>query len=339
MNGAKEDRIRVAVLGTGAISQVVHLPILCEREDVEVVGVSDEDVHKARSIADRFDVPRVLDDSELLAAPDVEAVVICTPNHLHERLAVEALDRGKHVLVERPLALDAAGARTVLAAAEAADRHIHVGMYHRFRPDVSALKSFLVGGELGRVLSARCVWLNRAMRLPRTTWRQRPEEAGGGALMDLGVQALDLALWVLGSPAVRRVTALTHGRPGQVEDAATLLLELDGGAALTVEVTWELFAGDDRRRLRVLGSEGSGSLPPLQIFKQLGGRPLEVTPRQPQPRGGESLFVNAYRREIDHFLRSARGEADAPPPVEQVALMEVVRAAYRSAAEGREVEL
>ncbi|HZD06194.1 MAG TPA: Gfo/Idh/MocA family oxidoreductase, partial [Longimicrobiales bacterium] len=88
-----------------------------------------------------------------------------------------------------------------------------------------------------------------------------------------------------------------------------------------------------------MGTEGSGSLPPLEIFKQLGGRPLEVTPRQPLPRGGENPYMNAYRREIDHFVRTIQGEAVAQPPREQAALMALVQAAYLSAEEGREVDL
>ena len=88
-----------------------------------------------------------------------------------------------------------------------------------------------------------------------------------------------------------------------------------------------------------MGSEGSGSLWPLNIHKQLGGRPMDVTPRQPKPRGGENRFQNAYRRLLDQFVRAVLGESDVPAPVEQVHLMEVITAAYRSAREGREIQL
>lgn len=339
MNGEAGDPLRVGVLGTGAISQIVHLPILSEREDVEVVAVSDEDVHKARSIAKRFGVSRVASDDEVMADDAVEAVFLCTPSHLHEDQAVAALEGGKHVLVERPLAFTPGGCRRVVAASEAASRTVVVGMSHRFRPDTAALRSFVAGGELGVPYAVRGAWLNRKIPLPPSTWRQRPDEAGGGALMDLGVQVLDLCLWILDYPGVRRVRAVTHVDEYEVEDAASLLVQLDGGVALAAEVSWVLFAGGDRHYVRVMGTEGSGSLPPLEIFKQLGGRPLEVTPRQPLPRGGENPYTNAYRREIDHFVRTIQGEAVAEPPREQAVLMSLVQAAYRSAEEGREVEL
>jgi predicted dehydrogenase len=329
----------VGVLGTGAISQIVHLPILSERTDVDVLGVSDDDVHKARTISQRFEVPRVLSDQEMVESEEIQALVLCTPNHLHEEQAVAALEAGKHVLVERPMAFTPDGVERILDAARAADRTVAVGMSHRFRPDTAALRSFVAGGELGRIYAVRGAWLNRKIPLARTTWRQRPEEAGGGALMDLGVQALDLCLWLLDYPEVRKVKAVTHDGDFDVEDAASLLVELSGEIVLTLEVAWGYFSDDDRHYARVMGTEGSGSLPPLEIYKQLGGRPLEVSPRQPAPQGGENPYMNAYRREIDDFIRRLRGERDGEPPREQAALMALVQAAYRSAEDGGEVEL
>ena len=88
-----------------------------------------------------------------------------------------------------------------------------------------------------------------------------------------------------------------------------------------------------------MGTEGSGLLPPLEVHKQLGGRPINVTPRQPRPRGGEIRFTNSYRRFLDQFLRTVADETDQPPPSEQIMLMDVIAAAYRSAGEGRESSL
>ena len=339
MSLVAREPVRVGVVGTGAVSQIVYLPILAEREDVDLMAVSDADRHKARTLADRFQIPRVLDDQEIFDDPLVEAVILCTPNHLHEDQAIRALRGAKHVLVERPVALSAAGVERIAEAANAYGRAVVAGMAHRFRTDVTALASFVAGGELGRIYAEHGAWLNRSIPLQRTTWRQRREEAGGGALMDLGVPALDLCLWLVGYPKLARVrAALVYGEY-QVEDAATLMAESEDGMALTVQVSWSYFAGDDHQSARVLGVEGAGSLPPLQIYKQLGGRPLEVTPRQPLPRGGENPYTNAYRREIDHFLRVVAGESDAVFPSEQRELMALIAAAYRSAAEGREVEL
>jgi len=331
--------VRVGILGVGAITQVVHLPILSERPDVDVIAVSDPDRLKAETLGARFEVPRVLSNEEILGDDQIQAAVICTPNHLHESLAVEALERGKHVLVEKPLAMSADGVRRVLDAAAASGRHLAVGMHHRFRPDVGALTAFVAGGELGDIYAVRANSLTQKMPAVRSTWRQKPEEAGGGALMDLGVPTLDLALWLVDYPRITRVTSVFRTGEADVEEAATVFAVSESGIAFSVEVSWNLFAEADRHRARVMGTEGSGSLPPLNINKQLGGRPMDVTPRQPKARGGENRFQNAYRRLLDQFVRAVLGESDIPAPVEQVHLMEVIAAAYRSAREGREIHL
>jgi predicted dehydrogenase len=316
-----------------------------ERPDVEVIAVSDPDRLKAEALATRFEVPRVLADEEILTDNEVQAAVICAPNHLHESLAVEALEHGKHVLVEKPLAMSVEGVRRVLDAAAASKLHLAVGMNHRFRPDVGALAAFVAGGELGEIYAVRANLLTRKLPDVRSTWRQRPEEAGGGALMDLGVQVLDLAFWLVDYPRITRVTAVFRRGEAEVEEAATVFAVSESGIAFSVEVSWNFFAEADRfteadrHRARVMGTEGSGSLPPLDIHKQLGGRPMDVTPRQPKTRGGENRFQNAYRRLLDQFVRAVLGESDLPAPIEQVHLMEVIAAAYRSAREGREIHL
>ncbi|HUP52711.1 MAG TPA: Gfo/Idh/MocA family oxidoreductase [Longimicrobiales bacterium] len=333
------DPVRLGVIGTGAISQVVHVPIFAEREDVDLVAVADADRHKAEALSQRFGSPLVLTDDALIAHDQVEAVVICTPNYLHEEMAIAALEAGKHVFVERPLATTSEGAQRVIDVAEDAGKVLAVGMPHRFRPGVAALRNFIAGGELGDLYAVRGSWMTRLMPGSRHTWRYDRAEAGGGALIDLGVPALDLCLWLVGFPDMKRVSCVTTRVEGTVEDAATLMAESAEGIALTLEVSNRLFASEDRYYARVMGTEGSGSLPPLEVFKQLGGRPIEVTPRQPRPQGGENPYTNAYRRLLDDFVQSVAGRSDAELPREQVALMRFIEAAYRSAEAGREVEL
>jgi predicted dehydrogenase len=333
------DPLRLGIVGTGAVAQLVHLPTCANRNDVEVVALADTDEGKARALADRFDVSRVLSSDVLVQDTEVDAVVICTPNHLHESEAIAALEAGKHVLVERPLALTPEGCERVVAAANAAGRILQVGMNHRFRPDVAALRAFVAGGELGKIQAGRVAWMNRYVPLRPTTWRQRPEEAGGGALMDLGVQALDLLLWILGGPEIQRVAAELSGGDDGVEDGASLLMRSADGAALTLEVSWSYFAAEDTHYTRILGTEGTGQLPPLEIYKQFGGRPMDVTPEQPAgPRPG-GRYMNAHRRQLDHFFRGARGFADVELPAAQAQVMRIIQAAYESAREGREVSL
>lgn len=328
---------RVAVIGTGAISQVMHVPILAEREDVDLAVLSDLDLAKARTIAGRIGVAEALALDDVLRRDDVDAVVLCTPNGEHEHMAVAALEAGKDVFVERPIATTAEGAARVVETARTTGRILVVGQPQRFRADVTALHAFVVGGEMGDVYAVRGSWLTRRVPVMRPTWRQHAEESGGGALMELGVPAIDLCLWMVGHPEVLRVSCVTTYGDFEVEDAATLMVEAAGGVAISVEVSSHFFAGSDRYYARVMGTEGSASLPPLEIYKQLGGRPLEVTPRQPRPRGGENAYTNAYRRQLDHFVRAVTGRGKAELPTDQVTLMRLIELAYRSAEEGREV--
>jgi predicted dehydrogenase len=338
MNASRRP-IRVGVLGTGAVSQIVHMPILTDRSDVQVVAVSDTDQPKARAIASRFGVERVVTDEELLVGDLVDGVVISTPNHLHEEQALAAIKAGKHVLVERPLAFTEKGVDRLLKAARKSGKVLMVGMSHRYRPDAAALSSFVAGGELGDVYQVRGSWLNRKLHLTRPTWRQTHEQSGGGALMDLGVPAIDLCLHMIEYPKITRVSAVTFRGDYEVEDAAVVMLATEGGTGITVEVSWSFYGNEDRQFFRVMGTEGSASLPPLQVYKQLGGRPLDVTPHQPVPRGAENPYHAAYRRELDIYVRAMAGEREAPLPEEQRVLMAVIEAAYRSAAKGRESAL
>jgi predicted dehydrogenase len=331
--------VRVGVIGTGAISQVVHVPIFAEREDVSLLAVADADLHKAEALSARFEVPLVLEADALIAHDELDAVVICTPNHLHEEMAIAALEAGKDVFVERPLSTTSAGAQRVVDVADRTGHVLVIGMPHRFRPGVAALRNFIAGGELGELYAVRGSWMTRLMPASRHSWRYDREQAGGGALVDLGVPALDLCLWLIGFPKMKRVSCVTSPKDATVEDAATLMAETADGIALTLEVSSRLFAGEDRYYARVMGMEGSGSLPPLEVFKQLGGRPIEVTPRQPRPRGGENPYTNAYRRLLDDFVQSVKGRSEVELPREQVELMALIEAAYAAAASGREVVL
>jgi predicted dehydrogenase len=330
--------LRVAVLGVGSIAQVAHLPILARMRGVELAAVCDADHRKAQTLANRFGVPRVHgSDEQLWEDEEVDAVVICTPSHLHEAQSIASLEAGKYVLCEKPLALTAAGAARVLGT-EGADGRLAVAMNQRHRPDAAALKTFLSGRELGEVAYVRTGWLNRRVGRARKVWRYQRETAGGGALMDLGIQMLDLALWLLDYPEPVRITAHTHAEEGRdVEDAATLLLELADGVVVNLEVTWNLLAERERQYLEVLGSAGSASISPLTVFKEMESGLANVTPAITP--GRENVYTSSYRNELQQFVELARGARTASAPTEQATLMRVLEAAYRSAEEEREIRL
>lgn len=329
--------VSVAVIGAGGAAQVVHLPILSRLPELRVAALVDPAREKARTIAERFHVPRVLGEVEELGGLEgLDAAVVCTPNDTHEDIVLTCLDLGLHVLCERPVSNSSPSAARMIDAAEEAGLQLMVAMNQRFRYDLRAIRQFTTSGELGDIYFLRSSWLNQRERRPRKGWRRRSDRAGGGVMMDLGAQAVDVALWVLGFPAVQRVSARFH-RSSSVEDSAVALLTLEEGATVSVEVTWELMEERDRHGLHVFGTRGFAGTSPFRVLKEMETGLTDVTP--PLDTGGGELYTASYRQEWAYFVRRVRGERPVEVEREQVHLMRVLEACYRSAREGREVDV
>lgn len=330
--------VRIAVVGAGAIAQMAHLPVLSRMRGVRVAALCDIDRAKARALADRFDVPDVyVDLEELFDAGDLDAVVISTPSHLHQPYALEAIAAGVDVLCERPLALTTRGVQAIIEAADRAGRKVVVGNNTRFRSDVQALDRFLRGGELGTLTGFRAGAYHQHGSVGG--WRLSRAEAGGGALFDLGLSMVDLALWLSDYPSPRRVWAHVDRPPGgsSVEDAAVLMLECANGAACAFDLSWSYVGDADRWWFEAICSRGSARLAPLRVVKELNGKPVDVSPTGASAR--ESPFIQSYRAELAHFVAVLRGESAYEAPTDQVVLHRTLEAAYRSADEKCEVRL
>ncbi|GIW51457.1 MAG: oxidoreductase [Gemmatimonadales bacterium] len=336
MNG----ELTVGVVGAGAIVQVAHLPVLSRMPEVRVVGICDNDVVKARAVAARFGVPRVYEDIEdLLEDADPEVVAVCTPNHLHEIHVRTALSAGKHVLCERPLALSAAGVESIISARDKAGRVVMVGMNHRFRSDVQALRTYLRTGELGAITGVRCGWYAFRPSGEGSTWRQRRERAGGGALLDLGLSLVDLALWLTGCPKPKRVSAHLDrdGGDSEVEEAGCALIVCEGDLSIIADVSRRYVGEQERFWFEITGRLGSAKIHPLRIFREIRGVPTNVTPSGAASR--EDAFTTSYRAEWAHFAAMVRGRVERSDLLDQVVLHRVMEALYRSAQEGRDIAL
>lgn len=332
--------LRVGVVGAGAVAQVAHLPVLSRMKDVVIVGVCDNDLAKAQALAARFAIADAFDDIEdLLRLSRPEAVAICTPNHLHEVHTLRALRAGAHVLCERPLALAPDGIERIRAARQGDSPVVMAAMNQRYRSDVQAVRSFLHGGELGALKSIRAGWhIYRPLRV-QAEWRRHRAESGGGAMLDLGLPLLDLALWLAGHPRQLHVTAAIErpGPAGGIEESGCALLVCEDGLSVFVDVSWRHVSESERLTLELHGDKGSATIPPLQVFKEMHGTPVNVTPTGAA--GRENAFAASYRSEWGHFLAVARGHLPPPDLDEQVALHRLMAAIYRSAEEGRDIAL
>jgi predicted dehydrogenase len=332
------DATRVGIVGGGAIAQLAHLPVLSKMRGVDIVAIADNDRAKARALADRFTVSDTVTDIEdLLELDGLNAVVIATPNHLHEPHVLAALAAGVDVLCERPLALTSRGVERILSAADRFGRKVIVGNNHRFRTDVQALARFISGGELGKVTGIRAGAYQ--FRRAGDGWRLRRPESGGGAFFDHGAPLLDLALWISDAPEVERVSAsMERGRGASaVEESMQVSLTCVSGMVTVVDVTDSYVGQEERWWFEILATRGSGRLAPLRVVKELNGRPTVVSPTGAA--GRESAFLQSYRAELAHFLAVIQESVAYEPPHDQVRLHRVIEAIYRSAEEGKEIRL
>lgn len=328
--------VRFGLVGAGAISQLAHLPALSKTRGAELVALCDIDAPKTRALAERFGVPDVFTDiDDLLEFDQLDAVVVATPNHLHEPHVLAALRAKVDVLCERPLSLTSRGVERILAAAQKTGARVVVANNHRFRSDVQQLQRFIRGGELGALASIRGG--HYQYRGPQTGWRYRRAEAGGGAFLDLGYPILDLALWLANFPEPIRVSAHFDRGKGTttVEDAMSVQIEFAGGLSFTCDVAWNYVGEDDRWWFESRGPRGSARLAPLRVIKLLNGRPTDVSPSGAAAR--ESAFVQSYRAELAHFMSMLSGETKYKLPEDQLVVQKLVEAIYKSAEEGREV--
>jgi predicted dehydrogenase len=331
--------LKVALVGVGAAAQINHLPVLKKLEDVELVALCDRDPEKTARVAQKFGVPTSYTRfEELLSDDSVDAVDITTPNYLHAPMAIAALEAGKHVLCERPLARSADEAAAMAKAAKKSDRLLMCAVQHRFRPDAQLLRKFVDKGDLGDIFLAKGGWLRQKTEWDSDEWRAQKRESGGGVVLDLGFQMIDLALWVLGDVKAESVTASVHRtKKGDVEDSATAFLRLDTGATLTLELTWGLLMEKDFAYLNLFGSGGAALLNPFRVHKGMHGTLVNVTPTLETSR---NQYRQSMEAQIQHFADAMRGAKNPMGLVAEILpVMELVDAIYRSAEQGKEVKV
>lgn len=345
--------IGIGVIGCGGIAQGAHLPAYkaLAQEGVAVIAVADVRREAASTAARKFEVPYVYEDyREMLKRDDIHAVSVCTPNFLHKQPTIDALEAGKHVLVEKPLAINAAEGREMVAAARRTGRKLQMGFNNRFGAAAQALKRFVVAGEMGEIYYARSQALRRR-GIPAWGVFTQKEKQGGGPLIDIGVHILDLTLWLMGQPRPVSVTGQTYtkfgtregvvGLMGQwdpktftVEDFAVGFLRFENGATLTLETS---FAANQEQRevfnCELFGTEGGCSLSPPRMFLERNQTLIDASPVfLPQ--------VATHQAEIRAFIEAIRNDTEPVVTGEEGLLVtEILDAIYRSAEEGREVLL
>ena len=369
--------LRAAVIGCGRIARDKHLPAFAfHAGKVEAVGFCDAYLPAAQSLAAEYGVSDSLvthNPADIFAKDDIDLVHICTPNSTHGALAIAAMEAGKHVMCEKPMAHTAAVAKEMWDVSRATGRLLSISCQNRFRKDSLAVHRYCESGELGELYYAKAYALRRK-GVP--AWGMFTSQAaqGGGALIDIGTHALDLALWHLGDYDVRSVSAvcfhhmkdhpegnlLGEWDPASfdVEDSVFGLVRMQSGRALYLQAAWAIHAPRPQEAVAAVYGTLGGATQYVQrhengsadyqyrIDTLRHGELVTITPdyaemnRFSSGKSQNEVLVEAPRREMDCWLSAVAQDAAPVVTAEQgYVVCRVIEAFYRSAQAGREVVL
>ncbi|NLT74137.1 MAG: Gfo/Idh/MocA family oxidoreductase [Chloroflexi bacterium] len=342
--------IRIGIIGTGGIATAAHIPGYRALEDVEIAALCDVVPGRAAQVA--TDIPGArayVDYREMLAKEELDAVSVTTPNSAHREATVAAFEAGLHVLCEKPIAMSLAEGQEMAEAARKAGKLLQIGVHMRFEAEAMALRRIVEAGDMGRIYHGEATYMRRR-GIPTWGVFTQSKFQGGGALIDIGVHALDRALWLMGNPKPVAVMGMTYANFGKRRDLATprglwdvdkfdvddmgvALIRFEDGASLILRACWAAHIEGNIIGTRILGTEGGAHMSPLCIYRDMHGSMVDVSPTGLVP-------VDGHTAEIAHFVQCIRGKAECMVPVEQVLdVQAILDAIYLSSSTGREVRL
>ena len=311
---------------------------------------------------DRWAVPkdrRFKDYHDLLAIEELDAISVCTPNLLHCEITVAALRAGKHVICEKPMAMNAAQCKQMNDAAKKARRKLQIGLMQRFRADANYIRKLREDGVLGNVYYARCQAIRRR-GVPSWGVFGQLDKQGGGGVIDIGVHLMDLTWWLMGQPQPVAITGATYrtigNTPGHVgcfgpwdwktytvEDFAVGLVRFKNGATMSIECGFCVNLDQPREACHIVGDKGGAGLDPLAVQLEFSGHLMDCTPHDI---GTVDLFgksdksASNYDREMASFCRAILDNKPVwVPGSEVIWVQKMINGLYDSARTGREVRI
>jgi predicted dehydrogenase len=344
------DKLGVGVIGVGVGRG--HIREYLDCPEANLLALCDQDPVRLAEAAERYGVATTYTDyHEMLHHPGLQAVSIALPNFLHAPVTIDALNAGKHVLCEKPPALNAQQAAEMVATARRKGLTLMINFNFRFGDAAWMIHNAIEAGTLGDIYYARTGWLRNRGIPGLGGWFTDKKLSGGGGLIDLGVHRLDLALWYMGYPEPVAVSGATYGEFGKalaarqgksfdVDDLATGFVRFANGATLTIEASW---AGNSEKREEMFtnlwGTKGGAILRNVgegydfesRLYLEVAGTLQEARPLG-RPEGIETVRC--------HFVRRILAGQEVIAPGEQgLILMRILDAIYASAADGQEVRL
>jgi predicted dehydrogenase len=347
---AATKRLRIGIVGLG-IGRM-HIEGWRQHPGAEVVAIVDADPARLAAVGDQFGiVARYASAEAMFAAERLDVVSVCTPNKFHKDLTIAAFAAGAHVLCEKPMAMNAAEGREMLAAAERAGRRLMINFSYRFSAASRGLKAQVDSGMFGEFYFGRTVWHRRRGMPGFGGWFGTKALAGGGPLIDLGVHRLDLALWLMGYPKPTWVLGSTHdpiarelaarsGKTFDVEDLAGALIRFDNGATLIVEASWAANIQEaELMETRLLGTKAGllqknvneGYAFDAHVFLEKDGAQLDVHLHPPAVAAKSAMhdYAEAILAGTPHPAGGDQG----------LIVMELLDAIYESARSGAPVRI
>ncbi len=332
------EKVKIGVIGLGGVAQLVHLPNFEKIPNADLTAVAEINRNRLQTISDKFDVKqRFSNYNDMLEKSDIEAVIIATPTSTHKDIAIDCLNMGKDVLIEKPMARTYQEAIQIVDAAKKNKRILMVGMNLRYRPDTMLLRSFINTNEIGEPFYVKCGWIRKQSSSEK--WFTKKEESGGGVIIDLGIHIMDLALWLLNYPEISSVSAQNfHHFTKNVEDTSISCIKCNNSAIINMEVSWSLPVEKDHFFLEVYGTKGSFSISPFRLYKKVENDYINLTPTQVD--NPTVLFKKSYLNELKNFIGAIKGlNPNFSPGEEAMQRMKIIEAMYMSAEKRQEIKL
>jgi predicted dehydrogenase len=329
------DRVRWGVLSTAKIGREKVLPAMQRSERCVIEAIGSRDAAAARKLADALGIARAYGSyEELLADPAIEAVYNPLPNHLHVPWTIKALQAGKHVLCEKPIALNAEEARQLIAARDRSGKLVAEAFMVRQNPQWMRARELARAGTLGEVRAIQTLF---SYHLVDPTNVRNQAEIGGGGLMDIGCYAIATARYVFGAEPTR-VAALIDRDPAMGIDRLTsALMEFPGGRHLTFTTSTQL---SPHQRVTIVGTKARLEI--LVPFNAPNAQPCRIVLDDGRDLFGggaaaqEFPVADQYALQGDAFSRAVRGEQALEFPIEDAVLnMRVIDATFRAGATGQ----
>lgn len=332
-------KTKVAIIGAGYIANY-HARGLLAIPDVEITAVAALPLAEAQKFAEKYGINGATDDAtSLFDNRDIDAAIIATPNKFHAPHAVGFLKNGKDVFMEKPMAMNTREGLHVKEVATINNRLVMVGHMWRFDTDVNFIKGVVDSGRLGKIVKTKGYGIHE--NWGPAGWFSNKELAGGGALADMGVHAIDTVRYILGDPKPKKVYAKigTYYGNYDVDDSGIVMISWDNGTESIIESGWwQPHMDGPEAATGLYGTEGYANVFPTYIKQKVEGIPGKFDAKMPLK--SEHCDQSMYTRQMEHFIDSIRTrEQPAPGLNEGLTILEIVDAAYKSSETGEVVNL